>query len=457
MCSFLITNILRFTINYVNYYLKFRGPDATNEKIIKKIKFIHNLLHITGERVLQPFIADNENIVALFNGEIYNYLEFNNLTEQLYKSDGECLIPLYKKYGDNFIKQLHGEFAIVLFDFKRKLIILSTDIFSTKPLWYSFDKEKHTFAIASYASAISRLGFEEKNITQLAPNTTLFINLKKFKIKSNMTRTVYDFDLKQHKNSFDDWTKAFQKAINIRILNSSFPFFIGLSSGYDSGSICCCLNNIDCKYESYSIYGGENVKTIEERIELNDQHGNKGNITNVTLENYQEMTQILKENCEDFHHYVLPNNQRPYSILNDGASAGMAIIFKEAKKKGYKYFLSGQGADEIFSDYGHNGIKIKPHSFFGGKFPEKLEGFFPWHSVFDGVQKCFLAKEEYVSGAFGIEGRYPFLDKNVVQEFLWLTPELKNSFYKAPLYNFLTHQEYPFNPNMKVGFSKPWN
>ena len=41
----------------------------------------------------------------------------------------------------------------------------------------------------------------------------------------------------------------------------------------------------------------------------------------------------------------------------------------------------------------------------------------------------FIAKEEYVSGAFGIEGRYPYLDKNVVQEFLWLDSNLKNSFY----------------------------
>ena len=34
---------------------------------------------------------------------------------------------------------------------------------------------------------------------------------------------------------------------------------------------------------------------------------------------------------------------------------------------------------------------------------------------------------------------YPFLDKQVVQEFLWLSSDLKNSHYKSPIYNYLTN------------------
>ena len=61
-------------------------------------------------------------------------------------------------------------------------------------------------------------------------------------------------------------------------------------------------------------------------------------------------------------------------------------------------------------------------------------------------------KEEVVSGTHGVEGRYPFLDKNVVQEFLWLTPELKNKNYKSVIYNYLKKENYPFEENKKVGF-----
>lgn len=62
-------------------------------------------------------------------------------------------------------------------------------------------------------------------------------------------------------------------------------------------------------------------------------------------------------------------------------------------------------------------------------------------------------KEEHVSGSYGVEGRYPFLDTAVVQEFLWLAPELKNSNYKSVLHHYLTKHNYPFDAKQKVGFN----
>ncbi len=64
----------------------------------------------------------------------------------------------------------------------------------------------------------------------------------------------------------------------------------------------------------------------------------------------------------------------------------------------------------------------------------------------------YLAKEEYVAGSYGIETRYPYLDKYVVQEFLWLKHTLKNSHYKSVLYEYLTSFNYPFEENVKRGF-----
>ena len=66
--------------------------------------------------------------------------------------------------------------------------------------------------------------------------------------------------------------------------------------------------------------------------------------------------------------------------------------------------------------------------------------------------ESYLAKEEYVAGAYGIETRYPFLDIDVVQEFLWLTPELKNRYYKSVLHDYLSHNNYPFKEGEKIGF-----
>jgi hypothetical protein len=62
-------------------------------------------------------------------------------------------------------------------------------------------------------------------------------------------------------------------------------------------------------------------------------------------------------------------------------------------------------------------------------------------------------KEELVSGAHGIEGRYPFLDPKVVQEFLWLKPELKNAEYKKPVADFLRAHRVPTAWGRKIGFT----
>jgi hypothetical protein len=48
--------------------------------------------------------------------------------------------------------------------------------------------------------------------------------------------------------------------------------------------------------------------------------------------------------------------------------------------------------------------------------------------------------------------RYPFLDKNLVQEFLWLHQDLKNREYKAPIHHYFVKNNYPFEKQIKRGF-----
>ena len=112
------------------------------------------------------------------------------------------------------------------------------------------------------------------------------------------------------------------------------------------------------------------------------------------------------------------------------------------------------GSDEIISDYAMHGRAIYPHSCFKGVFPTdlSLNRFFPWCSFYKGSQGAFLMKEELTSGAHGIEGRYPFLDPDVVQEFLWLLPALKNSEYKRPIADFLRAHRFPNAWETKLGF-----
>lgn len=431
MCSIGITNI-NLDILSSNNTSQRRGPDKTNKVKINGIQFLHNLLHLTGTKTIQPFHKDE--VVVVFNGEIYNYLDFGD-----YKTDGEILIDLYKIHGPEFIKLLDGEFAICLVDFTKEIIIISTDTFACKPLWYEFKDNK--FCIASYNSQLTQLGFV--NGKKLYANTTKVFNLHTCKKLQEFNN--FEFDIKQYKTTFDDWILAFENSIYKRTNNTQYGIFLGLSSGYDSGAIACELLKQNIKFKSFTIAGPENMNIINNRVKLIQEH----EVIYLTKHEYNLIQSHIVNECEDFNYSDKFIN---YDIKGDKASYGLAAICSRAKTENRRIYLSGQGADEIISDYGHNGHRIYGHSSFGGLFPQSLTSFWPWHSFYDGTQIQYLNKEEYIAGHYGIETRYPFLDTQLVQEFLWLDSKLKNSKYKSVLDEYLSRNNFSFAKE-KIGFN----
>ena len=447
MCGILFSSKEINNLDSILKFLKKRGPDYTEHKIIKNYHFIHVLLSMTGNNyTIQPFVYD-ENIVIMFNGEIYNYKQFGN-----FNSDGECIIKCYKKYGDNFIKYLDGEFAILLIDFLKDLLYYSTDVFSIKPLWFANDN--NDIGLCSYESSLKLLGF--KNIKQIEANTTIKMKLSTRELL--LKQTVYDFDLKQHKTTFDDWDRAFENSILKRTSGVKHKIFIGLSGGYDSGLISCVLNKLNINYTAYSILGSEDLNLIKNRHKLLTD----GHILDLTQEDFLSQHEFLKKESEE---YLLNIDTGEKSQLNklkkislqkvssDNGAIGMSYICSLAKPNNQLIYLSGSGADEIISDYGFNKVKHYTHSTIGGYFPNNLESVFPWKNFFGNTQRAYLMKEEIVSGTWGIEGRYPFLDKQVVQEFLWLSNDIKNSNYKSVIHNYLIKNNYPFVIKEKIGFN----
>ena len=430
MCGFAVSNVAN--IESSNAFCQKRGPDATTVNQFNGFHFLHNHLHITGDIIRQPFYKDD--IVCVFNGEIYNYKNFGS-----YKSDGECLIDVYRMHGDNFASYLDGEFAICLVDFKNQKILTVTDTFACKPLWYETKDRK--FCTGSYNSQLTGLGFN--NAVKQKANTTLIFHLTKLSIIQEIQNVK--FDLRQHKNSFDDWIFAFSKSIEKRIQNTGYGMFCGMSSGYDSGAIACELEKQKANFKAYTILNNENIDVLNARLKT---------ISNTEAfelsgEEFQIWKSELRNYCENFSYN---DHLMSYDIKKDQASMGLSAICNRARKEKRRIYFSGQGADEIISDYGFGGTKIYKHSSFGGKFPQDLTGFFPWHSFWSGTQIQYLNKEEYVAGHFGIETRYPFLDKNLVQEFLWLTADLKNSKYKSCLDEYLKINNFPYQPAEKRGF-----
>lgn len=435
MCSILITNRTINDLDRVNYFLRFRGPDHTSVYEHNGITFVHNLLSISGEFTTQPFI-DND-VVAMHNGEIYNYGS--------YASDGYTIIPSYRAYGDLFTRTFDGEFALALVDFRRNVLIYSTDIFRTKPLYVA--RQGLEFGLCTYRQPLIELGFTD--VQSVPANHTFIMHLNDLTI--NDLGWIYQFDLNQHKTDFLDWIKAFENSISKRTSGLRERIFIGLSSGYDSGSIACELDKQGRDYHAFTVGNNEPRHIVNARARQNHSY------IETTPELYAVTHDFICTAVEPYKYSISSSssdyNEFHLDLQNDSGSNGLSMICAHAKANNLKIYLSGQGADEIFSDYGFQGRKIFAHSNFGGLFPDDLATIFPWNSFYGSSMESYLAKEEYVSGAYGIEGRYPFLDRAVVQEFLWLTADLKNSAYKSVLDNYLKTNNYPYIPNQKLGFS----
>jgi len=441
MCGFIITNRQIKNLQYVNHFLKFRGPDKTTVFQRENITFVHNLLSITGKITEQPF-NDNQ-FTCVFNGEIYNHSNFGD-----YQSDGQCIIPNFNKDKIDFFKKIDGEYAISILDFDKKILYLATDLFATKPLWFSFENKE--FGISTYKSCLTRLNF--KKVKKISANKFLEVDMNNFTITE---KSIYRLDYNnQHKDRYEDWSKAFLKAVKKRSVNNNHTKFVGLSSGYDSGAICCALNILKIHYSTYTINRNEKLEIIKKRIEKNSEYSNYKIFDYINLI-WIWKSKFLLKNAEDFIcHFVNPslNIDQYISYKKDKAAIGLSAICKQANKDKHRILLSGQGADEIYSDYGFNGERYNNNSQFGGIFPENLKDIYPWKNFYESSMEGYLMKEEMVAGSHGIEARYPFLDIDVVQEFLWLAPELKNRLYKAPVKNFLIQNEYPHH-DKKFGFN----
>lgn len=99
----------------------------------------------------QPVFSEDKSIVAVFNGEIYNFRELRSrLRQQGHQfsssGDSEVLVHLYEEHGLDFVHHLRGMFAIALWDTKERKLVLVRDRLGKKPLFYAQFGEGLAFA-----------------------------------------------------------------------------------------------------------------------------------------------------------------------------------------------------------------------------------------------------------------------------------------------------------------------
>jgi asparagine synthase (glutamine-hydrolysing) len=141
--------------------LAHRGPDASGtwHDVVKGVHFGHrrlSIMDLTGGA--QPMATDDEQLVVIFNGELYNAPELRTELERCghrfvtHHSDTEVLLHGYREWGCSLPLRLNGMWAFVLFDRARDQLFGCRDRFGEKPLFYVHRGE--TLAFASELGAL---------------------------------------------------------------------------------------------------------------------------------------------------------------------------------------------------------------------------------------------------------------------------------------------------------------
>lgn len=132
--------------------IRHRGPDGSGTLgLDQAVLGFNRLSFIDLDGGMQPIQNEDRTISMICNGEIYNFKE---LREELAAkghifrtgTDVEVILHLYEELGEEFPGRLNGQFAIALYDEKRRQLLLVRDQIGISPLFYTVADGRIIFA-----------------------------------------------------------------------------------------------------------------------------------------------------------------------------------------------------------------------------------------------------------------------------------------------------------------------
>jgi asparagine synthase (glutamine-hydrolysing) len=153
-----------------------RGPDGQGIWHDETVGFACRRLAIIDlhERSDQPLHLGPLHLI--FNGEIYNYRELREELRELghafvTEGDGEVLLHAWAEWREGALDRVNGMFALAIWDDSERRLVLASDPFGEKPLYYARLGDRLV-----WASEIKAL-FEEPGVPRAAQEDAVAVYL----------------------------------------------------------------------------------------------------------------------------------------------------------------------------------------------------------------------------------------------------------------------------------------
>jgi asparagine synthase (glutamine-hydrolysing) len=324
------------------------------------------------EHGAQPMVDSDLGLTIAWNGCIYNYKELRTeLQGYGYRffstSDTEVLLKAYHRWGDDFVSHFKGMFAFAIVERDSGRVLLGRDRLGIKPLYITEDS--HRIRFASTLPALLAGGGVDTRIDHDALNhymtfhsvvpapATILRGVRKIPPGSllavepdgrRVATTYWAPDFTRHEDRADwserDWEDAVLASLRTAVerrLVADVPVGCLLSGGVDSSLIVGLLSEAGQHGLSTFSIGFESAGDIKgDEFQYSD---------------------IVAKRFETDHHQIRIGTERMLPAL-DGAIGAMSepmvshdcvafYLLSQEVAKHVKVVQSGQGADEVFAGY----------------------------------------------------------------------------------------------------------
>ena len=408
------TKALREKALRMSQKIRHRGPDWSGIYCGGSAILAHERLSIVDpESGGQPLFSPDRKQILAVNGEIYNHQDIRRRYAGHYDfqtgSDCEVILALYREKGIDFLEDLSGIFAFVLYDEERDEFLIARDPIGVIPLYIGYDDNGMVYV----ASELKALEGQCERYEPFLPGHYYWS--KQPGMQRYYRRDWMQYDaVKDNDASVEAIRDALESAVK-RQLMSDVPYGVLLSGGLDSSVISAIAE----KYSEMRIEDDSQTKAYWPRLH-SFAVGLKGapDLAKARLVAdhigtvHHEINYTIQEGLDairDVIYYI-----ETYDVTTVRASTPMYLLARVIKSMGIKMVLSGEGADEIFGGYlyFHKAPTAKD---FHEETVRKLSKL----HLYD----CLRANKSL--SAWGVEGRVPFLDKEFLDVAMRTNPMAK--------------------------------
>jgi len=246
-----------------------RGPDGGSEFQLGSVGMTYRAFHTNREsrQEIQPLVSSDGHILC-WDGRLDNREDLISILRYELSedyTDVAIVSASYRRWGNDFLPKIIGDFALSLWDSNTHTLLLARDLAGPRPLFYRSNKERIIWSselsvlldlaeggleledeyVATYLIGRSEPGLTPyKGIRAVPPGNVIILRNGQFQI-----RRFWGLDPKHEIHYKSDaeyeeyFVHLFREAVRCR-LRVDGPVWAQLSGGLDSSSIICMANEI---------------------------------------------------------------------------------------------------------------------------------------------------------------------------------------------------------------------